>query len=341
LIHPIDHKSQIANRKWILTGAATIAGAVLFTYAVRSADVGEILQGIRRVGWGLVAILALAGVRFVLRAEAWRLCAPPLDEARGRPGTRLTRRQAFGAFLAGDALGNVTPLGLFASEPTKLFLTRHHLATREAVASLAAENLIYGASVVTVIGIGVVVLLATMPVPAVWRWILTAALAAGVVGTAVVWRLLQGTWDEGRGVRPWWRERLARVRVAVLGLWAGHPARLWRAYGLDLVFHALGTFEIYLTLGWLLGDRSPTLAQAIVFEALNRAVTVAFKFVPFRLGVDEALTGAAAPLLAVNPAAGVALALVRKVRNLAWNGVGLAIIAAHPQHSENVRGVRL
>jgi hypothetical protein len=313
----------MAARRLALTVGATLGGAALFAYAVRAADVGEILRGIQRVGWGLVAILALAGLRFLIRAEAWRLCMPP--------GTQLTSRQAFGAFLAGDALGNVTPLGLFASEPTKLFLTRHHLATREAVASLAAENLVYGASVITVIAAGVVVLLATMPVPAVWQWVLMTALLTGVAGAGLAWRLLQGTWDEERGARPWWRDRPARVRVAVLGLWTGHPARLWRAYALDLVFHVLGTFEIYLTLGWLLGDRSPTLAQAIVFEALNRVVTVAFKFVPFRLGVDEALTGAVAPLLAVNPAAGVALALVRKVRNLAWNGVGLAIIAAHPQ----------
>jgi hypothetical protein len=53
-------------------------------------------------------------------------------------------------------------------------------------------------------------------------------------------------------------------------------------------------------------------------------VTVAFKFVPFRIGIDEALSGALAPVLAVNPAAGVALAVVRKVRNLIWSGVGLA-----------------
>jgi hypothetical protein len=35
-------------------------------------------------------------------------------------------------------------------------------------------------------------------------------------------------------------------------------------------------------------------------------------------------------VLALNPAAGVALAVVRKVRNLFWTGIGLAVIAAHP-----------
>src|SRR6185295_18524629 len=97
---------------------------------------------------------------------------------------------------------------------------------------------------------------------------------------------------------------------------------------LDLGFHALAVLEIYATLGWLLGDRSPTISQAIVFEALNRVVTVLFKFVPFRIGIDEVLSGELAPVLAVNPATGVALAVVRKVRNLFWAAVGLALVAA-------------
>jgi hypothetical protein len=97
-----------------------------------------------------------------------------------------------------------------------------------------------------------------------------------------------------------------------------------------MLFHVTAVIEVFLTLAWLLGDRRPTLAQAIAFEALNRVVIVLFKFVPFRIGVDEALTGAVAPALAVNPAAGVALAVVRKVRNIFWTGVGLAIISAHP-----------
>ena len=120
------------------------------------------------------------------------------------------------------------------------------------------------------------------------------------------------------------------MRIAVVGFSAGHRERLWRAFGLDLVFHVLAVLEVFLTLRWLLGDSSPTLAQAIVFEALNRVMTVAFKFVPFRIGVDEALSGAIAPMLALNPTAGVSLAVVRKVRSLFWSAIGLAIIAAHP-----------
>ena len=219
---------------------------------------------------------------------------------------------------------------MLASEPVKVFLTRHHLATRESVASLAAENLVYATSVVAMVGLGLAVLLTTMPLSATWQWAAAAALAASMAGAIAAWRLLRGTWDEGRGPRPLWRERLAGIRMAILGFGTGHPSRLWRVFALDLVFHGLAVLEVFVTLQWLLGDRSPTLAQAVVFEALNRVVTVAFKFVPFRIGIDEALSGALAPTLAMNPASGVALAVVRKVRNLIWSAVGLAVIAAHP-----------
>jgi hypothetical protein len=266
------------RRRRLLTAAYTLVGAALFVYVVQRTGVADILEGIDRVGWGLAAILALGGLRFMLRAASWRLCLAP--------GTTLTYTQALAAFLAGDAVGSVTPLGLLASEPTKILLTRRHLATRESVASLAVENLIYAASVVGMVAVGLAVILALVPLTAAERWWMAAALIGVLAAGPVALRLLGGTWDASRGARPRWRERIAGVRIAVLGF--------------------------------------------LVFEALNRVVTVVFKFVPFRIGVDEALSGAMAPLLAVNPAAGVALAIVRKVRSLFWSAVGLGIIAAHP-----------
>ena len=316
---PVSHPS---SRRHLLTVACTLGGIVLFAYVVRRTGVADILDGVQRVGWGLAAVLALAGLRFAVRAACWRMCMPP--------GASLSLGQALSAFLAGDAVGSVTPLGLLASEPTKVLLTRHHLATGESVASLAIENLIYTASVAAMVVIGLVVVLATVPLTAFWQLeIITALLAIVVAGGVGLW-LLRGTWDVRRGERPKWRERLAAVRLAVVGFTAGHPGRLWRAFALELVFHGLAVLEVFLTLRWLLGDSSPTLAQAIVFEALNRVMTVAFKFVPFRIGVDEALSGAIAPMLALNPTAGVSLAVVRKVRGLFWSAIGLAIIAAHP-----------
>jgi hypothetical protein len=306
------------RRQHLLTLASALAGAALFAYAVRRAGIADIIDGIGRVGWGLVLILGLAGLRFLIRAECWRLCLPPT--------VAFPLPRALAAFLAGDAVGSVTPLGLLASEPTKVLLTRHHLAPREAIASLAVENFIYATSVLAMVGLGLIVLMTNVPLPGSWIAAGLTALVAMVAGAAIAIRAMRGTWDPARGSRPRWRERLAMVRDEAIRFSGGHPRRLWRVFALDLLFHALAVVEVFVTLQWLLGTRSPTFVQAIVFEALNRVVTAVFKFVPFRVGIDEASAGALAPMLSVNPAAGVALAVVRKVRNLCWAAIGLALV---------------
>jgi hypothetical protein len=301
----------------LLGGAA---GILLFVYAVRAVGTDDLADGIRRIGWGLVPVLALGGLRFVLRAQCWRLCMPA--------PARLPFAQAFAAFLAGDAAGNITPLGLAASEPAKVFLTRHRLATREAVSSLAVDNLIYLGSVITVVALGAVLMLLTVPSLAAWRGIGLVALAATAAAVLAVPRMLRGLWTPADGARPAWRERLAGLRQAVHRFSAANPAQLTRVYGIHMGFHALAMVENYLTLYWIWGI-PPTVTQAIVFESLNRVLIVVFKFVPFRIGVDEAASSQLALLLGIPPVVAVAGAIVRKVRNLFWTGAGLAVVAVH------------
>lgn len=309
------------GRRALAVGAAVI-GAGLFVYAVGDVGWTEVAAGVRRVGWGLVPILALAGFRFVLRAESWRRCMAA--------SVRLPFRQAFTAYLAGDAIGNVTPLGLIASEPTKVFLIRHHLATGAAASSLALDVFLYSTSVVLMLAVGLVALLVTLPLPVGWRMGIAAGIGGLLIALAVTWRLMGGTWEDTRGARPRWRARLAALRDSVLTLSAGHPARLWPVLLFHGLFHVCAFLEVFIALRWLGVPGGPSVAEALVFSALDRAVIIVFKFVPFRIGVDEMSSGGMAALLGWPVAAGVTLAILRKVRSVAWTGVGLLLIAAHP-----------
>lgn len=309
------------RRRLLVPVAAALVGALLFAVAIRNVGWDNVVSGVQRVGWGFIPILIVSGLRFVVRAAAWRLCIPPQ--------ARFGLGQAFAAYLSGDSVGNVTPLGLLASEPTKLLLIRHRLATREAVSSLAVDFVVYSTSAVAMIAVGLVVLLANVPLSLGVREIALAALAVIAVGVVVVIRMIGGTWKPERGERPPWRARLASFRESVLGSSAGHPARLWPVFGLDLLFQVLAVTEVYLILGWVL-PAPPTVPEAIIFSALDRAIIITFKFVPFRLGIDEILSGGMATILGWPTAIGVVLALIKKVRSIFWVGVGLALIAAHP-----------
>jgi hypothetical protein len=311
-----------AGRQAIVSVAGAVLGIVLFAWAVQRVGVDALIDAVRRVGWGLAAIFAIGGLRFAVRAQCWRWCLPR--------GVTLDFPRAFSAFLAGDAVGNVTPLGLLASEPTKVLLTRHHLATLDAAAALTLENILYTFSVMAMIGFGLLMLLLTVAVPAWVWWSVVGALAVIVAAAVVVTVMLRAPVGASTHPRSSWRGRLVRLRTEISRFAVEHPRRLVEVFALQLVFHVLAVWETYLTLEWLMGAQSPSAVQAVLFETVNRLTTVLFKFVPFRLGVDEAASGAAASLFAVTAAAGVALAVVRRARVLFWSGLGLALIATHP-----------
>src|SRR5437762_7232492 len=153
---PFPPSAPLSRRSRFATAAGAVLGVALFAYAVRRVGVDLLVDGVSRIGWGLVAVLALAGARFVVRAQCWRWCLPP--------HVRLTLSHAFNAYLAGDAVGNITPFGMLASEPAKVLLSRHHLATAASVASLTLENLLYAGSVLAMLAFGTGLMLVLVPV---------------------------------------------------------------------------------------------------------------------------------------------------------------------------------
>ena len=90
--------------------------------------VGDVWEGTTKIGWWLLVVVALGGLRF-LRAVAWsahRTAAPAAD------------REAFKGVVAGDTVGNATPLGPVLGEPAKAAYARG--TVRSALTALAIET---------------------------------------------------------------------------------------------------------------------------------------------------------------------------------------------------------
>ncbi|HMY76752.1 MAG TPA: hypothetical protein PLQ88_33340, partial [Blastocatellia bacterium] len=86
-----------------------------------------------------------------------------------------------------------------------------------------------------------------------------------------------------------------------------------------------GVAEIYVTMKLIGADLS--LATAFLMESVNRALNIAFVFVPALVGVDELGTRELAKVLGFDGSFGVALAVIRKIRMFFWIGVGLLFLA--------------
>ena len=76
-----------------------------------------------------------------------------------------------------------------------------------------------------------------------------------------------------------------------------------------------------LGLGFLVGRNGIGVEQGA-----NRLVQVLFKFVPLRTGVDELTTGGFTQMLGFGVALGTTLAIVRKIRTIAWVLVGTSLL---------------
>jgi hypothetical protein len=307
-----------------------VAGLALFVYFVRRVGTAEVLDGARRVGWGFGVVLLLAGVRLGARALGWIACVEPPHV--------LPRREAFAAMLVGEAVGNITPLGLIASEPAKAAFVRRRVPLSPALSALAIENLFYTLSVFVVIAGGMMALLAGFRLPPPLRTASLVAMVAVLMAIAAMcvtlWRrhaLLSRVlrWTLPRGLRTTpivrWLDRLERVEERVYGFYHRRGDRLARLLLLEGAFHAAGVAEVFVIL-WFMTGAPPPLLTAFVLESVNRVINVIFRFVPLRLGVDEAGTGLFTAALGFGAATGVALAIVRKGRVLFWTAIGVTLL---------------
>jgi hypothetical protein len=303
---------QRASVSGILTA---VAGLALLAAVVARVGMAEIAADVRQVGWRLLLVIAIGGLRFLLRAEAWRLCLDPPHV--------LSLRDAFAAVICGDTIGNLTPLGPLVGEPAKAALVRNRVPLGPALTALAIENVLYTLSAAAMIGAGMIALLVQFQLPAPIRDLGEASVAGTVVLFAVALVLLwrqPALVSRALGFAPRLARHADRVRTLENEIYtfaARHRRAIPALAAAEVGFHALGVTEAYLTL-WVLNNAQPALMTAFILETAYRLITVVFKFVPLRLGVDEAATAFLTQVLGLGARTGLSIAIVRKVRVLFW-----------------------
>jgi hypothetical protein len=303
---------------------ATIAGIVLFIYTLQASGPHEILRQLRQIGLGFLVVLALSAIRMAVRARAWSLCVEDTE--------RFTFGQAFKAYVTGDAVGNVLPLGPLASEGTKALLIRRNIATSAAFSSVVLENIFYSISVAIMVMVGTLAFLfGYRPTNAALTITLSLG-AVAVVSVVAVWWLLR---SEPRFLGRFLKHEAVRdAEDRVFRFAATRKERIGQILLLQFAFHVAAVLEIYFLLRILTGHTERTLLMALILGTVERLIMIAFKFVPLRLGVDHAGSGGIADVLGMGSAVGVTIATVRTARNLFWAALGLALLARSTRKKE-------
>ena len=315
---------------WLQT-LAFILGLGLLIYVINRVGVQPLFDALLRIGFGFFVVLGLSGLRHVLRTISMRAAVPAEHR-------RISFRHAFAARLGGEAISFLTFTGPLLGEATKVALLRKRVPLTYGVPALVVDNLIYNLSVVFFVLSGAVVMLLRYPLPPgvyLVLLVIAAVAASGILIAAIAAkrRVMLLTWIIDRlgelrlspKVILKRRHHIYHLEQKVYDFYKHHPGAFFLMILCNLLAHAASVAEVYLTLKML--GFQPQVAQAYIIESLTKVINFVFAFVPGTIGVYEGGTEVILQKgLGFTPAAGLALALVRKAAIVVWTSIGLLVL---------------
>ncbi|HSL55708.1 MAG TPA: lysylphosphatidylglycerol synthase domain-containing protein [Pyrinomonadaceae bacterium] len=331
---PEEPETTTSNTRRSLVWLQTLAfllGLSLLIYVINRVGVQPLFDALLRIGFGFFVVLGLSGLRHVLRTVSMRAAVPAEHR-------RISFRHAFAARLGGEAISFLTFTGPLLGEATKVALLRKRVPLTYGVPALVVDNLIYNLSVVFFVLSGAVVMLLRYPLPPgvyLVLLVIAAVAASGILIAAIAAkrRVMLLTWLIDRlgelrlspKVILKKRHHIYHLESKVYDFSKHHPGAFFLMILCNLLAHAASVFEVYLALKML--GFQPQVAQAYIIESLTKVINFAFAFVPGTIGVYEGGTEVILQKgLGFEPAAGLALALVRKAAIVVWTSIGLLVL---------------
>ena len=323
----------------VLQLVALGVGLALFAYLVHQTGLDTLAGYLQAMGWGFAIIIALAAARNLLRAASWYYAIDPAHR-------QIRFWSLMNVMLAGEAIKYLTAMGPLLGEPAKAAMVRRQVPLLHGVSSVVVENLIYNLTVFIVMLTGLPALAWLIDAPR--RVQIGASLftAAIILSVGFVWLAVRGRWyilaralalvarltsrhdaaiAQDRPARL--AAAIARVRQVEDNIYAFYQHRrgaFFLIFAVNMAAHFINVVEVYVILA-LLGLPA-SLAAGFLIEAVTKVINGAFFFVPTRAGVYESGNALVLDGLGMTASAGVALALIRKLRAFVWVGYGLVII---------------
>ena len=308
-----------------------LGGSAVFAYLVVRIGPGRLVADAVQTGWMFVPILLLYAVVYACNAAAWRLIMA------GEP-SRPPFWRTYAITTASFALNFLTPMVKVGGEPFRIAAVAPWLGVRRAAGSVVIYQMLHILgmllSFLTALLLGTLFLpptpavLATLAVAFAVLLVLTLLLFTGhrrgVLEAAlnllhrvpVVARL-------ARRLEPQ-RAMLALMDEQITAFYHRDPRRFFQALALEYLSRCVFMGEyllIALSVGLHIGYW-----RAYVLGGLTQLAQNVVFFVPFEVGTKEGTLYLLFRLLGLDPALGVYTAIVSRLRDLVWIGVGVGLV---------------
>ena len=319
-------------RRRIAPLLALAAGLSLLGWLLHHTGFEPVWQRLRVLGWAAPLVFVPYLLIAIIDARGWRLALPAAARARiPLPGLMLTR-------MAGEAVNSLTPAAALG-EPVKAYLLRPWQVTgSEALASVVISKtaLVASQSLFTALGIAALLALIGRPQLALgWLVVLVVICALFTMGLvwvqhrspgAALWRLLRRVVPRARLVDRL-ETGIAAFDHRLRDFYRGEPRAFLRASTWHFTGWLLGVVEVVVMV--TLMGRSVTWLDAFVIETLAQPIRATSILVPAGIGTQELGGVWLCTFLGMAEADAVTLWLLKRAREVVFDGVGVAYLAQH------------
>ena len=299
-----------------------VIGIALFTAVLAWQGFGAVARAMSAVGWlGLAAVTAWHIVPLVIDSHAWRL----LFQKPRPPVWRI-----IWARWIGESVNGLLPVAQIGGDIAKArLLIKRQLPAAQTGATVVVDTTLAAIGQMLFAIAGLLMLVALMARPDL-AWAIGIGIAVMLGLLALFYRLQRGglfallaralkkiaggrhTFDFVGG---------AGALDTAIGRIYGAPGVVLRGLAWRLVGWFVGIGEVWLALYFL--SEPVGLDDALMLEALGQAIRGAAFAIPGALGVQEGGFALLAPLVGLSMETGVAISLVKRVRELTLGVPGL------------------
>ncbi len=307
--------------------ALALLGFVLLGLLIYQAGPRELLQHLRVLGWWAPVIFLPYAFSSAFDAAGWRVTFVQFRPALWR---------LYLARLVGEAMNSITPTAYLGGEPVKAFvLQRFGVPLTEGATSviLAKTALTVAQIAFVIVGAALFMIRSDSGIAMIPTLVVLALAGIGVAAllvllqrrglVAFVTRLIRRVMPRAR-LAARLAERAPEIDERLRSFYGARP----RAAAASVAFHFIGwitgaaeVFAIMMLIG-----HPVSIGDAIIVEALAQPMRLAGIFIPGTIGVQEAGGMVIFGMLGLPPELGLAMMLLKRVREIGFNLIGLALM---------------
>ncbi|MBI2338752.1 MAG: flippase-like domain-containing protein [Deltaproteobacteria bacterium] len=305
-----------------------VAGLVLLSFLIRKFGYMELVRTFRDLGWDLIYVLVIPFSWYSLHTLGWYLA---LEET----GRHINFWSLLKIKLGGESVNTLTPVSFMGGDPVRILLLKKRMPGTLSTASVVLDRTMQSLGTVILLTIGMFCAWVALDLPSAWK-ILFPVITGGIGGLTwfFIHRQKKGIFDfltravSRFGFRKLRAEKFLKPIEEIDGrishFYHHNPRRFYTVLACHLTGRLCGVAEIYLVAHFM--SIPLPLLGALYLATLTVLVNIVFVFIPGSMGVMEGAYGILLHLLGLNPIAGVAIQLVRRLRTIVWIFIGLSLM---------------